>query len=364
MKIKDITSVVEQWSPPTYQEKYDNCGLLIGDESTELVGILITLDVTETVIEEAIEKKCNLIISHHPLIFSGLKKIGNSHWIERCVTKAIKNDLAIYAVHTNLDNIISGVNYKISQKIGLKNIQILSPKKETLFKLVTFVPLENREQVLSSLFQAGAGAIGNYKECSFQSEGLGTFTPTESANPTIGEPNKPAQVDEVRIEVIIRSYLKAQILSVLRNIHPYEEIAYYIQPLANQNQEVGSGMVGLLDTPMKSDDFLDYLKKSMSLNSIKYTELCKKEVSKVALCGGAGSFLLKTAIESDADIYITSDIKYHDFFEADGKIILADIGHYESEVFTKDLIHDFLMEKFANIAFHLSGVVTNPVKYR
>lgn len=364
MKTKDITAALEQWAPKAYQENYDNCGLLVGDLEQEVTGVIITLDVTEQVISEAVEAGCNLIIAHHPLIFKGLKRITGSHWVERCVTQAIKKDVAIYAIHTNLDNVRTGVNHKIAEKLGLEGLKILSPKADTLLKLVSFVPVDHKEAVLQALYEAGAGQIGEYDHCSFQLQGVGTFRPSDKANPVIGSGNVDEEVNETRLEVIIESHLQGRILSALRSSHPYEEVAYYLHPLINTNQEVGSGMTGKLSKPMEASDFLDYLKKSMGLNTLKYTELCKKEVRTVAICGGAGSFLLSKAISNGADVFITSDVKYHEFFEADSKIIFIDIGHYESEVFTKELIHDFLTQKFANIAFHLSRVVTNPINYR
>lgn len=361
MKVKDIISVLEQWAPRRYQESYDNSGLIIGDPEVEVTGASISLDVTEEVIDEAIENNCNLIIAHHPLIFGGIKKIGNDHWLDRCIVKAIKNDINIYAIHTNLDNVHTGVNRMISDKIGLKNTKILAPKSETLTKLETFVPTSDKEKVLQALFDAGAGNIGEYSDCSFQLEGTGTFRPSDNTNPAIGKANELEQVEETKIEIIVTNPFLGSVLSALKTSHPYEEVAYYLTSLSNQNQEVGSGMVGQLDSPMNTDKFIEYLKKQMGLKVIKHTDLIKKKIKTVAVCGGAGVFLLDKAKAAGADIFITSDVKYHDFFEADSKIILADIGHYESEVFTKNLIHDYLSQKLPNIAFRLTGVDTNPV---
>ncbi len=363
VKVKDIIKSLEEWAPLSYQESYDNSGLLIGNYDDPVDNILVTLDVTEGVVQEAIDKNCRMIIAHHPLIFKGLKKITNQHWVERCVSMAIKNDISIYAIHTNLDNVHNGVNQKICEKLGLQDIQILSPKDSTLSKLVTFIPENELKAVLDNMFKAGAGKVGEYDHCSFQVEGIGTFRPGEDTNPHIGEPNKEETVQEKRVEVIFPTHLSENILKALNESHPYEEVAYYLTQLSNKNQEVGSGMVGDLPKAMRVQDFLEHLKNTMDLKVIRHTNPCLENIKKVAVCGGSGSFLLSVAKSRKADIFITGDFKYHDFFEADGKIIIADIGHYESEVFTKDLIHDFLQEKFANIAVRLSEVITNPTFY-
>lgn len=363
MQIKDIINFLEEWAPPSLQESYDNSGLILGDRNAETASALITLDVTEEVIDEAIANNCNLIIAHHPLIFSGVKKIGKSHWVDKCIRKAIKHDINIYAIHTNLDNIVSGVNQKIAEKIGLKNLEILSPKSETLLKLTVFVPAGNEKKLLSDLFEAGAGEIGNYDHCSFQLSGEGTFRPNESATPVIGEKGKDEMVKEIRTEVLVPTYKKGQVLHAMRSAHPYEEVAYYLSELVNQNQEVGSGMIGTLKEPLKPGAFLNHLKNSMDLQVVKHTKLLKKEIQKVALCGGSGRFLLERAIATKADVFVSADFKYHDYFEANDDIIIADIGHYESEVFTKELIYERLTKNYAKFAFRLSEVDTNPIKY-
>lgn len=363
MKIKEITSLLEQWAPPSLQESYDNSGLLIGDKNQEINAALITLDITEEVIDEAIESGDDLIIAHHPFIFKGIKRIGNIHWIDRCIRKAIKHDIAIYAIHTNLDNVDTGVNKKICDKIGLNNTRILQPKKSTLSKLVVFVPTENKEALLEALYKAGAGNVGNYDHCSFQTEGTGTFRGNESSNPTIGTQGVEESVKETRIEVIVPQHASRSVLQAMKHAHPYEEVAYYLQELINENQDIGSGMIGTLEQSMDTKTFLTHLKKSMGLSVIRHTDLVKSNIQKVAVCGGSGSFLLSKAMAAGADIFITADFKYHDFFEANGDIIIADIGHYESEVFTKELLLDVLTKNFTKFAFRLSKVDTNPIKY-
>jgi dinuclear metal center YbgI/SA1388 family protein len=363
VRIKDIVEFLESKAPGAYQEDYDNAGLITGDANQEVSGVLICLDSTEAVIEEAIQKKCNLVIAHHPIVFRGLKKLTGKNYVERVIIKAIKHDIAIFAIHTNLDNVHTGVNRKIGQILDLKNLKILSPKKDNLSKLVTFVPLEATEKVQNALSDAGAGNIGNYKNCSFRIKGTGTFEPTSEANPYIGKQNQLEEVTENRIEVIFPSFLEEKVMRALKKSHPYEEVAYYLTSLNNTNQETGSGMIGELENSMDAQVFLLYLKEKMQLKVIKHTALINRKVKKVALCGGSGSFLLGHAIRSGADVFISSDFKYHEFFDADKHIIIADIGHYESEVYTKDLIFDLLNKNFLNIAIYSSQEVTNPISY-
>lgn len=362
-KIKDIIQYLETFAPPAFQEDYDNSGLITGDRQLEVTGVIISLDCTEKVVDETIDKGCNLIVAHHPIVFRGLKKLTGANYIERTIIKAIKHDIAIYAIHTNLDNISQGVNKKIADKLCLEETKILRPRTDTLNKLTTFIPIDKTESVLEKLHEAGAGMIGDYKNCSFRIEGTGTFLPTEDANPSIGMINKLEKVHEDRIEVIFPSFLKSKILSTLFKAHPYEEVAYYLHELANTNDEVGAGMIGRLQSPMNTTDFLNFIKENLDTPVIRHTAVIKEKIKTVALCGGSGSFLLKDAIGQDADIFITGDFKYHEFFDAEGRIIIADVGHYESEQFTKELIYDILSEKFANIALHFTEVITNPIFY-
>ncbi|MBC6365862.1 Nif3-like dinuclear metal center hexameric protein [Algoriphagus sp. AK58] len=363
-RIQDVLSFLEQFAPPAYQESYDNATLICGNRNSKLTGILCALDCTEQVVEEAIELGANLIVAHHPIVFKGLKSLTGKNYVERTVIKAIKHDIAIYAIHTNLDHVSSGVNKRISDRIGLTDTRILQPKKQILNKLVFFVPSDNKDQVLKAIFEAGAGQIGEYKDCSFQLEGMGTYTPSEKANPFIGERGIPQYERETRVEVILPGYLSGKIVSEMKKNHPYEEVAYYLSVLENENQEVGAGMIGTLEHPMSEDEFLDFLKERMNLRIIKHTSLRNKPVKKVAVCGGAGIFLLSDAKKAGADAFVTSDIKYHEFFDAEGQLILCDIGHYESEIFTKDLLAELLSQNFPNIALYLTKVVTNPTSYR
>lgn len=363
VKIKEVLTYLENIAPKAYQESYDNSGLIVGNEGNKITGILVSLDCTEEVIKEAIKKKCNLVISHHPIIFRGIKRLTGSNYVERTVANAIRNDIAIYAIHTNLDNVPNGVNDKICNKLGLIDTQILAPKTDNLAKLETFVPPRWTRRVLNALHKAGAGDIGDYSECSFILSGKGTFRPSKKANPRIGKPGTTEIVEEERLEVIFPVYLKGAIVEALRKAHPYEEVAYYLHDLQNFDHHTGSGMVGNLPKPMPARKFLSLLKEKFRLKVVKHTPLVRDKISRVAVCGGAGSFLISKALSAKADIFITADIKYHEFFDADGKIILADIGHYESEVFTKDLLCAILRKKFSTFAVNLSKTNTNPVIY-
>ncbi len=363
MLLKTIITELENFAPLAYQESYDNCGLLTGNKELNVTGALLCLDCTEAVIDEAINKKCNLIIAHHPIIFSGLKKINGSNYIERTIIKAIKNDVAIYACHTNLDNVKLGVNKKIADKLGLINQLVLAPKKNSLKKLVTFVPQANLEIVKNSLFNVGAGNIGNYDNCSFWVNGKGSYKGNDNSNPVIGEKNKLCVEDEVRLELIFDAHKELELIGALKQYHPYEEVAYDIYQLENYNTIVGSGIIGELPTEMNEIDFLTKLKQVFNLKTIKHTALLNKKIKKIALCGGSGSFLLKNAINLESDIYITSDFKYHEFFDAESKIVIADIGHYESEQFTPEIFYEIISNKFPNFASYLTETNTNPVNY-
>ena len=363
MKIKEVLSYLESKCPLAYQESYDNCGLIAGDAEQTIAGALLCLDSTEDVVKEAIKLKCNLIIAHHPILFSPVKKLTGKTYAERVIIAAIKHNICIYAMHTNLDNIYNGVNHKIAKKIGLENLNILSPKSGLLKKLVTFAPVANAEKVRTALFEAGAGSIGNYEECSFNAAGMGTFKAGKGANPYVGAKGKRHNEPEERIETIFTVDKEQVLINALLNAHPYEEVAYDIYNLTNAHKLIGSGMVGDLKKSMKEKDFLAHLKKTMKTECIRYSPLLGKTIKRVAVCGGSGSFLLPDAIHAKADILVTADFKYHQFFDADNKIVIADIGHYESEQFTSQLFYDILTRKFPIFAVHLSKSNTNPINY-
>lgn len=361
--IKDVIEKLESLAPLTLQESYDNSGLITGNAEAVVDNILVSLDCTEEVVEEAIHKKCNLIISHHPIVFMGIKKFTGSDHVQRTIIKAIKNDIALYACHTNLDNVIGGVNSKIADKIGLINQKILKPSKGNLRKLVCFIPTEHLEKVRQALFDAGAGNIGNYDHCSYISSGTGTFRAGESCKPFVGEINKEHHENEIRFESIYRLANQSKILDALVRNHPYEEVAYDIYSLENIDLQTGSGMTGELKEDMSLKNFLLKIKEVFNASVIRHSADTGKKIKKVSLCGGSGSFLINDAISSGSDIFITGDIKYHQFFNAENRIILADIGHFESEQFTVELLTQFLKENFNTFATYFSSVNTNPIKY-
>ncbi len=363
MKIKNVIGYLEQIAPPSLQESYDNSGLLVGDADLDCTGIIVCLDSTEDIIEEAITKGCNLIVAHHPIVFSGLKRFTGKNYIEKTVIKAIKNDIAIYAIHTNLDNVKHGVNGVWANALGLKNQRILAPKNGILKKLVVFVPESDTENVLQAMFEAGAGNIGNYAECSFSADGAGTFKPLENANPYVGEIGKRKVEEENKVEVLVESFKVGRVIAAMKKSHPYEEVAYDIIELENAHTEIGAGMIGELSESVDAIAWMQYLKEKMNCGVVRHTPLHKNSIRKVAICGGSGSFLLNHAINQGADIFVTSDFKYHQFFDAENKIIIADIGHYESEHLTIDYLVRVLKEKFTTFAVLLTKVNTNPINY-
>lgn len=363
MTIGEIIAHLDQFAPPLYQEPYDNSGLLTGSPTWPAHKALIALDCTEPVVEEAIREGANLIIAHHPILFKSLKRLTGKTFVERTLIKAIRHDIAIFAMHTNLDNVRTGVSQRMAQTLGLDQIRVLQPARQTLQKLTTFVPLADTERVLSALHEAGAGQIGKYSACSFRVEGTGTFRPGDSAEPAIGKRGQLEQVNEHRIEVIFPTPARNAVMAALRGAHPYEEVAYYLQTLENENQDVGSGVIGEFEKEMPTSEVLLLLKEKFHAACVRHTAIVKPRVRTLALCGGAGSFLLPRAIQAGADLFISADFKYHEFFDADGQITVADIGHYESEQFTKDLISEVLREKFPTFAVNFSKTITNPISY-
>ena len=363
MIVQDVINHLETLAPLAYAEDFDNVGLLVGDKNAKITGVLVTLDTLETVVDEAIEKKCNLIVSFHPIIFKGLKKLTGKNYVERVVLKAIKNDIAIYAIHTALDNALQGVNDMICNQLELINKSILIPQSETIKKLTTYTPKNEAEQLRTALFNVGAGNIGNYNDCSFNVDGLGTYKGNENSNPTIGKKDILHTEAETQISVTFPKHLESKILKALFKTHSYEEVAYEITTLENKNQNIGMGMIGEFKTPIEAQRFLNHVKTKMNTACIRHSSLPKKVIKKVAVLGGSGSFAIQAAKASGADAFITADLKYHDFFMAENGILLADIGHYESEQFTKNLLVAYLTKKITNFAVVLSNTNTNPVKY-
>ncbi len=363
MKINEVISLLEELSPLSYSEDFDNTGLLLGDLNTEVSGILVTLDTLESVVDEAINNDCNLIVSFHPIIFSGLKKLTGKNYVERVVIKAIKNNIAIFSMHTALDNSWNGVNAMICEKLKLTNRNILIPKNKTIKKLTTYVPSDNAVKLLEQLFKAGAGSIGNYDNCSFSTNGTGSYLGNENSNPVKGVKGEMHYEKEVQLSVTLPKHKEVSVLKALFNAHPYEEVAYEVVTLENINQHIGMGMIGELEKPISETEFLNYLKDNMKINCIRHSNLMNKNIKKIAVLGGSGSYAIDAAKRSGADAFVTADCKYHDFFKTENSILLADIGHYESEQYTKDLLVAFLNKKITTFAIVLSQINTNPITY-
>ena len=363
MIVKEVCHILEELAPLAYAEDFDNVGLLVGDPTTKVSGILVSLDTLETVVDEAIAKNCNLIVSFHPILFNGLKQLTPSDYVRKTLIKALKNDIAIYSMHTALDNVKGGVNSKIADQLHLEDLKVLIPKKGVLKKLNTYIPTTSLETVKESLYQVGAGAIGNYKNCSFSSSGTGEFTPIEGANPTKGSLHQAEQVNETQLQLVFTADQEASIIKTLIEVHPYETVAYEVYSLDNSQEEVGMGRIGRLPEPLNEHKFLSLLKGKFNCEVIKHSSFINKEISKVAVLGGSGAFAIDAAIRAGADAFVTADLKYHDFFKAENRILLADIGHYESEQFTKNLLVEYLTKKIPNFAISLSETLTNPVKY-
>ncbi|NND94375.1 MAG: Nif3-like dinuclear metal center hexameric protein [Flavobacteriales bacterium] len=365
MKVKEVINYLEQLAPKAYQENYDNAGLITGSMDMELKGTMVCLDSTEEVIDEAIEKGANLVIAHHPIVFSGIKQLNGKNYVERTVIKAIKNDIAIYAIHTNLDNVRGGVNEEIADRIGLKKEKrkILMPKKGRLMKLEVYVPHDHVANLLSAMWDKGAGQIGLYDECSYRLEGRGTYRPLIGSDPYSGVVGERSEEQETKLELIFSDVYSSSVLEAMHNAHPYESVAYQLIRLENSHPEIGSGLVGELPAKMDALRFLETVKDVMGAGALKHTEIHKRSVEKIAVLGGSGVFGLGAAKAEGADVLITGDVKYHEFFDAENDIILVDIGHYESEAFTQQLLQGILAEKFPKFAHLLTGVNTNPVKY-
>jgi dinuclear metal center YbgI/SA1388 family protein len=363
MKLKEIIAFLEQMAPPALQEGYDNSGLITGNPDMSITGAVICLDSTPEVIAEAKTKGCNLVIAHHPIVFSGLKRLTGTNYIERTVIDAIRSDIAVYAIHTNLDNVMHGVNMKIAQALGLHNLQILEPKSGYLFKIAVYVPENHVSTVRQAMFDAGAGHIGNYDQCSFNVQGTGTYRAGAGAEPFAGKVGEWHRETEIRVEMVVSQWARSKVVSALIAAHPYEEVAYDIFRIENEMSQVGAGLIGDLPSDFPALDFLKQVKLRMNTGAIRYTKPHRDTVRRIAVCGGSGSFLLDQAVRKGADVLITSDFKYHQFFDVDNRIIIADIGHYESEQFTMNLLDDWFRQKFPNFATHSTEIVTNPVLY-
>jgi len=361
--LHEILDILDELAPLAYAEDFDNVGLLVGNQNQNITGILVTHDALENVVTEAVDKKCNLIVCFHPIIFSGLKKLTGKTYVERAVIKAIKNDIAIYAVHTALDNMPDGVSHTMCEALGLSNTKVLIPKKNQLQKLVTYVPAAHKENLLSHVYAAGAGHIGKYKDCSFSLSGNGTYTPLTGAQPHSGSVGQASLEPEEQIHLILGKHKQSAVLKALFTHHPYEEVSYEITNLENENQHLGLGMIGELDKEQDEQAFLNHIKSVFKTGGVRHSALLGKKIKKVAVLGGSGAFAIAAAKAQGADVYITADLKYHDYYQAENKILLADVGHFESERFTKSHIARYLTKKLTNFAVILSSKNTNPINY-
>jgi dinuclear metal center YbgI/SA1388 family protein len=363
MKLSDLCSYLDSVIPLSLQEEYDNSGIQLGSPGMEVKSALLSLDITEDVVDEAKIKKCDIIITHHPLIFKNLKRLSDRNHTERIIRKAIESNIAVYSAHTNLDAYDNGVSRKMAEKLMLKNINVLSKLKRKLLKLVVYVPESHYIVVRDALFEAGAGAVGKYDNCGFITTGTGSFRGNNNSRPFIGEKGKNTTVNEIRFETILYSHQKNVVLEALHRVHPYEEIAYDLYILENDNVNQGFGAVGMLDKETDEKVFIKRLSEVFDAQGIRYSSFTGKKIKKVALCGGSGSETLENAIASGADVLVTADIKYHTFFDADDKILLVDIGHFESEKFSTEILYDLIIKKFPKFAVLFSETNTNPINY-
>ncbi|MDD2634239.1 MAG: Nif3-like dinuclear metal center hexameric protein [Bacteroidales bacterium] len=362
MKVKEIISALEEFAPPQLQEDYDNTGLNIGNPNSVITGVLLCIDIIEEVIDEAIKSGCNMIVSHHPLIFGKLKKITGSNYIEKCIIKAIKNDISIYCGHTSFDSVDKGVSYTICEKLELQNLKILSPKKDFLKKISVYIPEKHVEKVRLAMFKAGAGSIGNYSSCSFNVSGTGSFKAGTNTNPYIGKKGQIHYEPEIKSEMVFPAHLESKIISAMLSTHPYEEVAYEIFSIDNEWNKAGLGMTGEPIMPLEEKELLKILKEKFNVENIRHSKLLGTKINKIAVCGGSGADFIKTAINSGAQVFISGDIKYHDYFLTENKILIIDIGHFESEQFTKEIFYDIITKKKPNFAVRFSKINTNPIK--
>ena len=366
LKVREIIRLLEEWAPPILQESYDNSGLIVGDRDAVIEKVLVSLDCTEDVVAEAEAEGAGMIISHHPIVFKGLKSFTGSTYVEKTVMRAIKSGIAIYAIHTNLDNVYSGVNYELATALGCEksSLKILKPKPELLAAITVFCPEDKAEEVKEAMHRAGAGEVGDYDMCSFSVEGEGAFRPLEGSNPMVGNHGEVEKVGEQRIEMLCERWKTGNVIAAAKNAHPYDEMVNFVTFLSNKNGKIGSGMTGKLPNPISWEEFLDSTKIALNVQHIKHTKPISKTVQHIAVCGGSGSFLLRDAISKRADVFITSDFKYHEFFDAEDKIMIADVGHFESEWRTSTIIANRIREKFTNFAVRLASANTNPVQFR
>lgn len=369
MTAADLTKYLEDWAPPGSAWERDNVGLQIGSGAEKIRNIMLCLELTEKVLKEALQKNCNFIFTHHPLIFSPIKKLDTEKDSQaKLIETVIKNNLIVYSAHTNLDFTKDGVSFELARVLKLKNVRFLQNEVDNQLKIVVYVPSDHLEEISSAIFEAGAGTIGEYNSCSFRINGTGTFKGSHKSNPAIGKKETLETVEEIRLEAIVDTWNLKKVLNAISKNHPYEEPAFDVIPLKNKNVNHGAGAIGELDAEMTEKVFLSHIAKCLRVKNFKYTDGRGKKIKKVAVCGGAGSEMLRTAISSGADAFITADIKYHTYHDAQDRILLVDAGHFETEIFSlnsvdkkiKKILDDELEDRIK--VFHYSGS-TNPIKF-
>lgn len=363
MKISEITGAIEKYAPLWLQEEWDNAGLQVGDTDREATGAVLCVDATEAIVDEAIDRGVNLVISHHPLLFRGLKRITGRTATERIVAKALKHDIAIYSAHTNMDSAPGGVSWATGRRAGLTAMRTLVPQQGRLMKLAVFVPSAYSNAVSEALWNAGAGRMGNYDRCAYMTDGRGTYRPLPGADPAIGTVGQSHTEAETRIEVVFPTAISGRVVQAMLKAHPYEEPAFDLIPLANDITSAGLGVIGSLKTPMPASEYIAWVKQALGIGAIPYAGDARRMVHRVALCGGAGAEFIGNAIAAGADLYMCGDLKYHDFTTHADSIVLADIGHYESEQCTKEIFYDIIQKNFPNFATYYAEEDKNPISY-
>ncbi len=368
MRCSEIITYFEEWAPKEISWQRDNVGLQVGSFEREVKNILISLDFTDRVLDDAIKKRCNLIITHHPFLFNPLRKIDTSKDRKSILLeKLIKNDITLYSAHTNLDFTKEGVSFQLARKLKLKNISFLVNLKSNQYKIIVFVPADAVDKVAQAIFNAGGGIIGQYSHCSFRTPGVGTFFGSEKTNLAVGKKISFEKIDEVKLEVLVNSWKQHKVISAMIKSHPYEEVAYDVIPVENSNVNYGSGAVGELENPISPGDFLNHVVRNLKIKNFRYTKGKNSKIRRVAVCGGSGSDLIRDAVNQNADAFITADLKYHTFQDYEGKIMLVDAGHYETEIHSLDEVKrrltNFLHERNSKVKIFKYSGSTNPIVF-
>lgn len=363
LPLKTLLAGLEQWVPFVWQENYDNAGLILGDPNQQIRKALVCFDVTPEVVDEAVRNEADLILSHHPAIFKGIKRINPASRLGYMLKQSLCHDIAWCALHTNLDNTLSGVNSWLCEHLGLQEVRPLVPLQGIYGKLQVYVPEAYAEKLRQALAEAGCGAGTKYDTCSYTSRGEGRFRAGSQAHPFTGRIGELHCEAECKIECLYPLHKTRQVLDVLRTNHPYEEPAFDLLPLQNEAVEQGAGAIGILPETMQERELLDKLKELTGVHCIRHSGFQGRRIKKIALCGGSGGSFIANACGQKADVYITGDLKYHDFTDTEPGTWLVDIGHFESEKFAMELIFRFIRKNFPNFAVSISEQAKNPVSF-